>query len=75
MNCPMVQRKSVGGFSGREFIFTKYPVTAGKLTHQGELGGCFITPCFVLFDLILLAITSHQQSFSYIGTDLPGLNQ
>ena len=24
----------VCGFSGREFIFTKYPVTAGKLTHR-----------------------------------------
>ena len=36
LNCPMVQRYSVGGFSGREVIFTKYPVTAGKLTHRGE---------------------------------------
>ena len=24
----------VGGFSGREFVFTKCPVTAGKLTHH-----------------------------------------
>ena len=30
MNCSMVQIQSVGGFSGREFIFTKCPVTAGK---------------------------------------------
>ena len=28
--------------------------------------------CMFLFDLIL---TSSQQSFSYIGTGLPGLNQ
>ena len=34
MNRSMVQRQSVGGFSGREFIFTKYPVTARKLTHS-----------------------------------------
>ena len=32
MNCSMVQMLSVGGFSGKEFIFTKYQVTAGKLT-------------------------------------------
>ena len=25
---------SVGGFLGREFIFTNDPVTAGKLTHR-----------------------------------------
>ena len=34
MNRSMVQRQSVGDFSGREFIFTKYPVTARKLTHR-----------------------------------------
>ena len=34
MNHSMVQRQSVGGFSGREFIFTKYPVTARKLTNR-----------------------------------------
>ena len=27
-------KEIVGGFSGRFFIFTKYPVTAGKLTHR-----------------------------------------
>ena len=33
----MVQMYSVGGFSGRDVIFTKkYPVTAVKLTHRGE---------------------------------------
>ena len=30
---------SVGGFSGKEVIFTKYPVTAGKPTEER---GCFI---------------------------------
>ena len=30
---------------------------------------------FLLFDLILYVTSSHQQSFSYEGTGLPGLNQ
>ena len=34
MNRSMVQRLSVGGFSGREYIFTKYPVTARKPSHR-----------------------------------------
>ena len=29
----------------------------------------------VLFVCLILFFTSHQQSFSYIGTGLPGLNQ
>ena len=33
---------------------------------------CFQKRVICLFDLIF---TSHQQSFSYIGTGLPGLNQ
>ena len=53
-------------------------------------GGSVFGPCFVmqylvsflvafcfycLFVSLILFFTSHQQSFSYKGTGLPGLNQ
>ena len=40
----------------------------------GQIHPCWIATC-VCFVCLILFFTSHQQSFSYKGTGLPGLNQ
>ena len=63
-----------GCYSSKSFLTSCVPLkiqehkTCQVAAHRSS--GSAVTE-FILFDLI----TSHQQYFSYIGTDLPGLNQ
>ena len=62
-------------YSGKNPILGKYSVTKFQVTNTNKSTGTVSMNTLFLFVCLIWFFTSHQQSFSYIGIRLLGLNQ